>query len=75
MKRTLDPIKPQTPDASKIMCMTCEHRDKFALRIRDKIVPVGATKIYCSEYNSGTGKPYDVLFANAKCPRYKKENV
>lgn len=75
MSRELDPIKPQVPDAKKILCMDCEHRDKTVLSINGKVLPVGATKMYCAQYRSGTGKPYDVLFKNAECERYKKENA
>ena len=75
MKRKLDPIKPQTPDTRQIACMNCEYRDKMVFRLNGKLLRVGATKMYCSEYPDGTGKPYDVLFRNTQCERYKKENV
>ena len=75
MRRKFDPIKPQTPDAKKILCMDCEYRDKTVLSINGKVLPVGATKMYCSQFRNRTGKPYDVLFNNAECERYKKENA
>lgn len=75
MSREFDPIKPQTPDAKKILCMDCEYRDRTVLNINGKVLPVGATKMYCLKYKNKTGKPYDVLFKNADCERYKKENA
>lgn len=71
--KTVDPIKPQTPQVSKIKCATCKFRDKTTITIKGIVRPVGVTRGQCKIYSDSRGKPYDVLFENADCLYYEKD--
>lgn len=69
-------IKGQFPDRNKILCKDCIFRDHAYIKIGEKEISVGITKIYCDAYQPppvSNGKPYDVLFNNADCEFYAKE--
>lgn len=70
------PMMMQSPDANKIACKDCAFRDKTILEYNGKIIPVGITKSFCKIYEpppKTNGKPSDVMFINAKCKYYHKE--
>lgn len=69
-------IKGQFPDRDKILCKDCIFRDHTHVKIGEKEIPVGITKAYCDAYQpppASNGKPHDVLFNNADCEFYAKE--
>lgn len=75
-KREFSPMKGVFPDPSKIMCKDCEYRDKTQISIGSNIMNVGVTKAFCEMFPKGgesNGKPYDILFQNAKCGFYLKD--
>lgn len=70
-KREQTPMKVVFPNPEKIQCRTCANRDRTEITIGKKAIPVGITKDFCDEYTiEQNGKPYEVLFLNAECPRY-----
>lgn len=75
-KRELDPMKAAWPDPDKIKCRDCFNRDKTEVKLGGKVVKCGITKSFCNAYPpppDSNGKPLEVLFQNADCRFYAKD--
>lgn len=70
--RERDPIIGTFSDLEKIKCKDCIYRDKRLVLGKD----TGARKAWCEIYTKedGISKPTEILFKNADCEFYKKEN-
>ena len=70
------PIKGTFPDRDKIRCRDCLFRDGTKIIVYGKSIPVGVTKARCDKYKPPiyNTKPHDVLFRNADCKYYIKDN-
>lgn len=76
MAREFDPIKMASPDPEKIVCRDCVYRDMDEIDLGDVVIKTGITKGFCDAFPEGgvtNGKPLDVLFQNAKCPEYERD--
>lgn len=74
--KDIDPIRPQTPSINKIQCATCVYRDKTTLVINGTLREVGVIRNNCKMYSNNIypyGKPRNILFNNAKCEYYVKD--
>lgn len=75
------PITGTFPDEKTILCKDCRFRDKTEVDLFGKLMKVGITRDTCDKYTGyntpdGTGyKPHDVLFNNADCLYYEKDNA
>lgn len=70
------PMHGSWPDPKNIICKDCAFRDKTVVKLNDKTIPVGVTKSFCKIYEAPpktNGKPLDILFQNADCKYYRKE--
>lgn len=56
-----EPIGFIIPDVEKIACRYCVIAEKEHI-----------ARYYCSEYPEPEGKPSEVMFDNAPCPKFKK---
>lgn len=72
MPRENDPIIGTFPDEKQIKCKDCKFRDKKLVLGKDK----GAAKCWCDIYTEqeGVPKPVAILFKNADCRFYEKED-
>ena len=64
----------QRPDPEKVRCRNCLYRDQTTVNAGGKKIPVGVTRGTCLVFNKpGNRKPMTVLFDNADCPMYEKD--
>lgn len=71
-----EPMKGTFPDPKEIKCKDCAFRDKTVVKLGEKVLHVGVTKAFCKIYEKPpktNGKPSAVLFQNADCKYYQKE--
>ena len=62
--------------ADEIVCKDCAFRDKTVVKLDGVEIPVGVTKGFCKIYEKPpktNGKPINVLFQNADCKYYRKD--
>lgn len=74
-------IKAQKPNPYKIRCKDCEYRDRTFIAVKGngavaKVINCGVTRATCEKFKPPEyiSKPHEVLFDNADCEFYKKEN-
>lgn len=71
------PIRGSWPDPNKVICKDCAFRDKTSVMLNDKTLYVGVTKSFCKIYEKPpktNGKPNEILFKNADCKYYMKDD-
>lgn len=74
-KREFDPIKGTWPNPNTVKCRDCVHRDKTIVMIGERNVAVGVTRSFCGVYTKEVnGKPHEILFQNADCDYYMKDD-
>lgn len=72
-KREFSPMKCESPDANEIFCRDCTFRDKTTIELSGKNIPVGVTKAYCDIFVEPNSKPMDILFQQAPCDYWVKD--
>lgn len=75
-KENVSPMRGIFPDPEKIKCRDCFNRDRTEVKILGKMKKVGITKAFCAAYPEppdSRGKPSEVLFQNADCRFYVKD--
>ena len=68
--REFTPMHGSFPDPEKIACKNCAFRDKTVVELLGKRIASGYTKAACDMYSL---KPHAVLFNNAPCQNYRKD--
>ena len=68
--REFTPMHGSFPDPEKIACKNCAFRDKTVVELLGKRIASGYTKGSCEMYSL---KPHAVLFNNAPCQNYRKD--
>ncbi|HBL41293.1 MAG TPA: hypothetical protein DDY98_06915 [Ruminococcaceae bacterium] len=70
------PMKGQWPNPNTIVCKDCAFRDKTVVDVGYRKIYAGVTKSWCDVYEKGVtnGKPHDILFQNAECKYYTKDD-
>lgn len=64
----------QRPDPDKIRCRDCLYRDQDELELDGETIKVGITRDTCMMFNRpGNWKPTAVLFQNADCLLYERD--
>lgn len=74
----ISPIVMTKPDAGRIACKDCIFRDRTSIEVANKVIFPGVTKGTCEIYKGppeGVLKPHNVLFNNARCEYYMKDEV
>lgn len=72
-QREFSPMHCESPDANEIFCRDCSFRDKTTIDLGDGEIPVGVTKAYCDIYIEPNSKPNKILFQQAPCDFYVKD--
>lgn len=72
-KREFSPMKGEMPNPNEIFCRDCIFRDKTIIDLDSKIIPVGITKDFCDIFVSPNSKPSDILFQQAPCDYWVKD--
>lgn len=70
------PVHGAWADPNSIICKDCAFRDKTIVKLGGKMLQVGVTKSFCKIYEAPpktNGKPTAILFHNAKCRYYQKD--
>lgn len=77
MPRDFGPLEAgmQVANAKTIVCKDCIYRDKTTFEFEGKIYDAGSTKCRCLMYSDHAGKPSEILFMNAPCKFYAKDET
>lgn len=72
-KREFSPMKCQMADPNEIFCRDCAFRDKTEIKVGGDTIKVGITKAQCDVYVYPNKKPSAVLFQEAPCDYWVKD--
>jgi len=72
-KREFSPMHCESPNVNEIFCRDCSFRDKTTIDLDGKEILVGVTKAYCDIYVKPNSKPTEILFQQAPCDFYVKD--
>lgn len=72
-KREFDPIYPSSPNPNTIKCKDCVFRDRAFIKIGEKTIHCGVTRIECDIYTNPDWKPHKVLYGDSDCDYYVKD--
>jgi hypothetical protein len=72
-KREFSPMKGEMPNPNEIFCRDCTFRDKTTIDLGSGEIPVGVTKAYCDIFVLPNCKPNDILFQQAPCDYWVKD--
>ena len=72
-KREFSPMHCESPDGNEIFCRDCAFRDKTTIEWDGKNISVGVTKAYCDIFVEPNSKPNEILFQQAPCDFYVKD--
>ena len=73
-KREQEPLKGVFPNPKKIKCKDCVFRDKGQMELGGKAIEYGVTKDQCEIFQKPNYKYHEILFQNANCEFYVKDN-